>query len=177
MAVWPNLSASARLAGLYKRLASTSEALNRASDALAVPIQHFELILELLNIGLDTWQKTTGGEGDFGGWCREVGYIKLYNGSWGLAIQSREWHEAWEDEHSERWAFNEAPQSFRIEALDKLPELFEELIKNAEKTTKKLQEKTEEEAQQLARVLQLTADELKKQKDSARQQKPQEKLR
>jgi hypothetical protein len=164
-------STSERLASAYKRLAASSEALNAASNQLSKPIAEAEALLQRLNIGLDTWQRVAGHSHDSGHfWSREIGYIKFYDGTWSLAIRATRGHEAEEEDHTEIWRFNDAPRSYRIEALDKLPDLLEELIKNADKTAKKLLEKTVE-ANELASALKQAADEIHQQKELAKAQK------
>ena len=54
--------------------------------------------------------------------------------------------------HCDSQLFADAPRAYRIEALDKLPDLLEQLIKNTDKTAKKLQEKTAE-SKELASAL------------------------
>jgi hypothetical protein len=75
------------------------------------------------------------GNNQGGYWGRDVGYAKIAgNGALRFAL------------------FADAPRAYRIEALDKLPDLLEQLIKNTDKTAKKLQEKTAE-SKELASAL------------------------
>ena len=164
-------STSERLASAYRRLAASAQALNTASEELAKPISQLEEALQKLNIGLDTWETIAGGHDDHGGhWRRELGYVSCADGLWHLAIQKREGHPSWAADEIENWKFNDAPRSLRIEALDKLPDLLEQIIKNSEKTAKKLKQKTVE-AQELASVLTQAADEVRIQKELARLEK------
>lgn len=162
--------ASVRLAFAYKRLAASSEVLNAASDEYSKPISELDAQLQKLNIGLITWQNIASGsdEGD-GYWSRDVGYAKIGD-KWGLAIRTVDGRHSWDRDDIEEWSFHEAPRSYRIEALEKLPDLLEQLIKNAEKTAKKLQEKTVE-AKELASALKQAVEEVKQEKDAAKQQK------
>lgn len=163
-------STSERLASAYKRLAASSEVLNGASDEFSKPISELDAALQKLNIGLITWQTITGGsdEGD-GYWSRDVGYTKM-GSKWGLAIRTVDGHHSWDRDDIEEWSFHDAPRSYRIEALEKLPDLLEQLIKNADKTAKKLKEKTVE-AKELASALAQAAAEVEQQKELANQQK------
>jgi hypothetical protein len=52
----------------------------------------------------------------------------------------------------EEWLFNDAPRSLRIESIEKLPDLFDGLIKEAESATKQIRLRTAQ-AQQLANAL------------------------
>jgi len=165
--VTENLSLSDRLAAAYKRLAASSEVLNAASDEFSKPILELDAALQKLNIGLITWQKVAGDEDHNGGyWSRDVGYAKV-DGKWGLAIRTVDGHHSWAEDDIEQWLFHDAPRSYRIEALEKLPDLLEGLIKNSDKTAKKLKEKAVE-ARELAAALKQAADELKQQKKERR---------
>jgi len=165
----PQVSLSERLASAYRRLAVSAEVLNAASDEFTRPILDLEAALQGLNLGLTTWQKVVGGADDHDNfWRREVGYART-DGKWGLVIRAISGnHNVPDDDYDvEQWPFSDAPRSYRIEALDKLPDLLEELIKNSEKTTKKLKEKTVE-ARQLAAALGQAASELKPQRKERR---------
>ncbi len=152
-----------RVAEVYKRLAASAGALNEASIEYSKPIAALEAALASLNIGLTTWEKISRGNDDAGGyWSREVGYAKV-DGRWGFAIRTVAGHDAMEKDDIELWRFHDAPRSYRIEALDKLPALLEGLITNTEKTAKKLREKTIE-ARQLAVALEHAALDLPKPK-------------
>ena len=99
------------------------------------------------------------GEDDYDNyWRRDVGYARL-NGRWGLALRKINGHHGSADNDVEEWHYNDAPRSYRIEALDKLPDLLEELVKNAERTAKKLKESTTA-AQELAAILKTVAAEV-----------------
>lgn len=153
-------SSSERLVSAYKRLVAVAETQKIAARQFSAPIAEIDRALQRLDLGLITWQKIAGGEDDYGGyWSRDVGYARI-KGDWGLAIRSVRGHHGWEEDEVEQWLFGEAPSSMRIEALEKVPDLLEELIKNAEKTTKKLQEKTVE-ARELATALKVAVEELK----------------
>lgn len=164
------LSISDRLSAVYKKLAASADVLAEASDEFGRPIRQAEAVLQQLNIGLDTWVKIGGGEDDDGNyWRREIGYIKFWDG-WKLAIRKTSGNHGSDDHSADFWSFNDAPRSLRIEAFDKLPELLEELIDNANKTAKKLKEKTLE-AQAVTNILKQAAAEVKEQKEAAKQQK------
>lgn len=167
-------STSARLAAAYKRLAQSADALGAASDDFSKPIAEIDAALARLNIGLVTWATVTGGNDDGDGyWSRDVGYAKI-GGKWGLAIRTVDGHHSWERDDIDEWLFHDAPRSYRIEALEKLPDLLEQLIKNSDKTTKKLQEKTVE-ANELAGALGQAVEEVKREKNTAREQKREKK--
>ena len=161
---------SERLASAYKRLASSSDQLKAASNEFTRPIAELDLALQKLNIDLVTWQRMAGGEDNYGGyWSRDVGYTTI-DGKWCLAIRELNGHHGADEDHTTEWRFADAPSALRIQALDMLPDLLEQLTKNADKTAKKFKEKTPE-AQELAVALKQATDEVKQEKDAARQQK------
>jgi hypothetical protein len=160
-------SPSVRLASAYKRLAASAAALNAASDEFSKPIEELETALQRLNLGLITWQKVVGGEDEYENyWRREIGYTRM-DGTWGIVIRSVSGNHNHDEPDVELWSFGDAPRSYRIEAVDKLPELLEELIRNSDKTAKKLRDKTAE-ARELAAAVKQAAEELKPAKKERR---------
>jgi hypothetical protein len=61
-------------------------------------------------------------------------------------------HNDVEDSNVEEWLFNDAPRALRIESVEKLPDLFESLVKEADAATKQIRTKTQR-AQALATAL------------------------
>ncbi len=160
-------SPSERLASAYKRLAASAQTLNAASDEFSKPVAELEAAVQKLNLGLVTWQKVVGGGDEYDNyWRREIGYMRV-DGKWGLVIRSVSGNHNHDEPDIELWSFGDAPRSYRIEAIDKLPDLLEELIKNSEKTAKKLKEKTVE-ARELATALKQAAEEIKPAKKERR---------
>lgn len=163
-------SPSVRLADAYKRLVASSELHRSASHQFSKPFAEIERAIKELNLPVVTWQKVVEGEDNYGGyWSREVGYARS-RGYWGLALRSVRGHHSWEEDEIEQWPFDEAPGSLQLEALDKLPDLLEAIIKNADKTTKKLEEKTPE-AQDLAQAIKDASTELREEKARQRGRK------
>jgi hypothetical protein len=160
--VTEGISPSARIATSFKALAASSQVLNAASDELTKPIAEINGILQHLNLGLTVWERIHGEDNDGQGnyWSRDVGYTQIHR-RWGIAIRTVEGshHRPGEDD-SQEWLFDEAPRSLRIDAVDKIPELLDKLIKASEKTARKLQAKAGE-ARELATALTNTAVELK----------------
>lgn len=136
-----DLTRSERLASAYQRLTASAAELATATDEFSKPIAELDEALAKLDLGLLTWQKVSGASDDYGNfWQRDVGYARIGR-TWGLAIRKINGNDSDpQDASIEQWLFNEAPRSYRIEALDKLPDLLELLIKNADKTAKKLKE-------------------------------------
>jgi len=167
--VTEGVSPSARIAASFKALAASSQVLNAASDELTKPIAEINGVLQQLNLGLTVWEKIHGQEDDGRGnyWSRDVGYAQIRR-RWGIAIRTvnGSHHHPGEGD-TEEWLFDEAPRSYRIDAVDKIPELLDKLIKASEKTARKLQAKAAE-ARELSTALTNAAVELKLVKKASR---------
>src|SRR6266852_6315323 len=145
-----------RAVDAYKRLAASAEALSSKSDEFARVVALVDHVLKSLNLGITAWERINGSDEDGCGnyWSEEVGYAKVER-KWGIAIRTRNGnHREVEDRESEAWLFNDAPRPLRIDAIDKIPDLMEKLIKAADKTTKKIDQKMAD-ASKLADALQL----------------------
>jgi methyl-accepting chemotaxis protein len=157
---------SHRIASLYKQLSDSASQLNAASDELGKSLSALDAALKRLNLGISAWVKVTGYEHDTGEyWNRCLGYTKV-GGKWGIAISESSGDHNTEHETSEEWLFNDAPRAFRIEAVEKLPELIERLIKEADETTKSIQHKAVQ-AQELAAAVTETAQTAQRRKSGA----------
>lgn len=156
------VNAAARIAESYKKLAGSAQLLNAASDGLAKQITSLDLALQRLNLGVIAWERVQGIDDDGTGcyWSRDVGYTKI-GSRWGLALRTREGSHQQEEDTVEEWLFNDSPRHMRIDAIDKIPDLVEKLIKASEKTARKLQEKTAQ-AGELAAAVTAASTELAK---------------
>jgi prefoldin subunit 5 len=135
----------ARLSASYKQLASSAATLNAASDELGKSITSLDASLQRLNLGIETWVRVGGWENpdaDFS--IRQLGYVKIY-GKWGIGLRTVYGHEQ-DPEHVEKeeWLFNDAPRAARIEAIEWLPALLDQLIKDADATAQKIKDKTDQ---------------------------------
>jgi hypothetical protein len=131
----------------FQVLSGISSSLNTASDELTQAVGLLDEALKKLNIGLSVWViSRSRGNDDYPEYydLDQIGYCKV-NGSWGIAIQHI-WGDEARDHHNSEgpWLFNDASREMRIQAVDKLPELIEELSKAAIETQKKIQEKTKQ---------------------------------
>jgi prefoldin subunit 5 len=145
---------SQRIAAFYKQLSASAGELNAVSDELGKSISALDAALKKLNLGISAWIEiaadTDERDGDF--WNRRLGYEKV-GGRWGIAISTSSGNYNFpEDVHHEEWLFNDSPRAFRVEAVDKLPELLEQLIKTADATTRKIKDKVTH-AQELATAI------------------------
>ncbi|HXB56128.1 MAG TPA: hypothetical protein VN461_15215, partial [Vicinamibacteria bacterium] len=126
----------------FQQLKAAAAQLNTISDELAGPVAALDAALKPLNLGISAWVKFAGDfdhdTGDF--WTREIGYAKV-GAKWGIALRTREGNAADPDQSIERWPFNEAPRAYRVDAVEKLPDLLETLIKEATATAEKVKGK------------------------------------
>lgn len=131
----------------FQTLSSISGLLNTASDELTKAVGCLDDALKRLNIGLSVWvpfRDRSDPESNEVYDVDEIGYAKV-NGTWGIAIQHA-WGDSAADHHCSDgpWLFTDAPREMRIQAVDKLPEMIEEMSKVAAHTQKKIQEKTKQ---------------------------------
>src|SRR5260370_24668636 len=146
----------------FQTLSSVATSLNSASDELTKVVGVLDEALKKLNIGLTVWVT-------FAEWSDEhdvgitqlsrythdqIGYCKV-NGKWGIALQSVSGDDAGPDEPEGPWLFNDAPRNMRLEAVDKIPKVIEELGKEAAKTAKRVQDKTKQVSEFAAAIQQL----------------------
>jgi hypothetical protein len=162
-------SPSERLANAYLRLSRSAASLNTASDALGTAIAASDEQLRGLNLGVPAWIIVAQESHDEAEtyWQKWLGYDRV-DGKWGIALRDEAGH--WDNPGAIRyqtWLFNDAPRSFRLEALPKLPDLFEELVKQVDETTAKIEAATSE-AQQLADTLKQIAPQTQPKKQGAR---------
>jgi hypothetical protein len=158
---------SERIASAIKRLSASADTLLGASDQFAKPIEQINQLLRRMNLGLITWKRVAGGKDEFlNYWSRDVGFAKI-KGEWCLAIRTVSGNDSWDNDDTESWAYVDAPPSYRIEALDVVPDLIEELVKNADKTAAKLKESAAT-AKELADAAVAAANEARQQKKASK---------
>jgi len=135
----PQVPPAEKIQTFYPRLVRAAEELNAASDQLGKPISIWEAILRKLNLGISAWVEISGNDEGYYWWDRSVGYTKLKD-TWGIAVRKRNGTGSGDpnEVEEETWAFSEAPRWMRIEAVGKLPDLLEALLKQAEDTTNKI---------------------------------------
>jgi hypothetical protein len=131
----------------FETLSTVASSLNTASDELTKVVAVLDEALKKLNIGLTVWVPFRFREDPDSPECYdrdEIGYTKV-QGTWGLALH-RIWGDHVRDDHYEDgpWPFKDAPRELRIECLDEIAGVIEELAKSAIVTTKKVQDKTKQ---------------------------------
>src|SRR6476660_7415912 len=146
-------SFSERVSSSYRQLSLAASHLNLVSDELGKSIGVLDAALRKLNLGIASWLRLDRWEDAFGNYTsRYLGYAKI-NNRWGIALRTVNGNNNTpEDATVEEWLFNDAPRALRIEAVEKLPDLFENLVKEADAATKQIRTKTER-AQALASAL------------------------
>lgn len=138
----------------FKLLQVAATRLNSVSDELSKSIDALDSALKRLNLGVPAWVKIAG---DFDAntgyfWARELGYARI-GPKWGIALRTRD-GDAGDPSHEsvEEWLFGDAPRKLRLEAISKLPQLLEELVKQADSIAEKIKDKIGE-AQQVAQAI------------------------
>lgn len=148
-----------QVSALYKHLAAAAAVLNTESDEFSRAVAPLDLALRALSLGIESWVRVRGWDDDDGDYTHhELGYAKV-NGEWGIALrvatgnEHRDWYK------EDKWLFDGAPRQNRIDAIEKLPELLERLIKKAISTAKKIKEATAQ-TREVAAAIQRVAEEV-----------------
>jgi len=149
-----------RVASYYKQLSTVATDLNAVSDELGKSIAEIDVALKKLNLGITTWV-TIRGDDEYPYndlyWSRDIGYAKV-NSKWGISLRTIDGQSSDPDRSkTEEWLFNDAPRALRLEAIDKIPELLEELSKEAVKTTKNIRARLDE-AKAVAEAVKVAAN-------------------
>lgn len=139
----PEVPSPEKAQDYYKKLSLAATNINSASDELGKAISTLDAALQKLNLGVSAWVQISGNEDGYGHyWSRDIGYAKVGR-NWGIALRTVSGDDNRpDDEDVETWLFNEAPRWIRIEAVGKIPDLLEALVKRTEETTEKIKKKT-----------------------------------
>jgi hypothetical protein len=148
-------SLTERVTASIKQLSLVATDLNKVSDELSQAIYAIDTVLQGLNIGVHTWitihDDNDMPESEYFS-RRDLGYSKV-GGRWGISLRAVTGNYSRPDEEStDSWHFNDAPRWLRLEGIEKIPDLLDELIKSTEETTKKIKSKITE-ANQLATAI------------------------
>jgi hypothetical protein len=159
MATKASIPASDRLTQSLQQLSDSAARLNAASEEFSKAVAPIEAALKKLNLGVTAWHRYDGSQdrdGDY--WERRIGYAKI-GGKWGLALATISGSVNYPDvDEYEHWLFNDAPRWMRIEAIDHVPALLDELVRQADKTAADLRTKTETARELATTIAGLTAD-------------------
>lgn len=118
-------------------LTSTARTLNELSDQLTKEVEIVESALNRLGLGVRASVKVEildrSRDGSSERWT-QLSYGKSKNG-WGFLIEEIQENINYpEADRWETWPFKEAPREYRIKAVNRIPDLLEELAKRANET-------------------------------------------
>lgn len=134
-----------RVQSSFRQLTAAATDLNLASDRLGEIVAEVDSTLKPLKIGIASWVTFHLEESNGGGnkSSHEIGYVKI-NGQWGLAIRSILGDRlAPEQGSEEQWLFADAPRALRIRAVDKLPDLLDQLTRDVQASASEVHAKVE----------------------------------
>ena len=147
-----------RVSAAFEKLKTVAAELNAVSDELAKPISAIDTALQRLSLGVSAWVEFAGEHDPNDGSYLDysLGYTKAPQG-WGLVIRSRTGNDLHGQIDEEFWRFNDAPRLHRLSALEKLPELLEQLAKTSSETTQELRSKVASTKEMAATVREMVA--------------------
>jgi len=119
----------------FDRLTSIASTLNKGTDELTKIVGVLDDALQRLNVGIPVWVQVVkwGSDDNRSEYeCENVGYSKI-NGYWCIGINRTTGDEdsPYPEEVREVWPFNDAPRDLRLRAVEKFPELLDQLAKSA----------------------------------------------
>jgi hypothetical protein len=140
-----DLTLAQRVSISFAQLTAVASDLNSVSDELGKSIAQIDTALRKLNIGINVWVQLAswdyGESSDFQFWTEYVGYSKI-NGKWGISLKRVDGnHMRPDDDATESWLFNDAPRALRLQAIEKIPTLLEQLSAQAVIATEKIKAK------------------------------------
>jgi hypothetical protein len=139
-----NSSLSESLSETFAELGVAAVALNNVTDALGNAVVEIDESLKRFNLGIEVWEDIRHEHNDDTGmhWSLELGYARI-GGKWGLSLRESEGDDP-ADLDINVWSYKDAPRSFRLEAVHKIPALLRALNVEAKKTTTELRAKLAE---------------------------------
>lgn len=164
-------SLSAKVQSSYQQLSKVAADLNAVSDELGKCIADLDAALKQLNLGVTKWiqfriladEQTGEFSADY------LGYAKV-GGKWGIALSKTKgnYNYGSDDGAGEEWIFNEGPRELRLAAIEKIPELLNELSKAATKMAADVRAKLGE-AQEVAEAIKVVANDTRSSRASSKQ--------
>jgi len=159
----------------FSQLSSIAQSLNQATDDLTSVVGALDEALQRLSVGLVVWAQVDIWHDEIDGLTyerEEIGYAKV-NGQWGIAIRRTFGREDSSDPDEVRniWAFNDAPREARLRAVEKLPQVVDELGKAAAKVTEILNKKLAQTKDYAAAIGILNPDGSRKQGAGSKEKK------
>jgi hypothetical protein len=122
----------------FSNLKSIAAELNQVSDEISQPVKQIDNALKDLNLGIPTWlriKRLTNEDEEFYE-DHDLGYAKVER-KWGIALRASSGEFAGGDVESKEWLFADAPRSLRLEGIEKLPELLEQMTSEAQDVIKR----------------------------------------
>ena len=119
-----------RVQDSYRQIPAIATSLNSVSDILNNSAKRIEAVLKKHPLGVASWVKFTNSTsaGGMSYYHEDVGFAKV-NGKWCLGIRVVS-GDVQDDETVDSWPFNEAPRGLRVKAVNKLPDLLDQLVKD-----------------------------------------------
>jgi prefoldin subunit 5 len=135
--------AKERIAGSFKDLSIASNKLNSAADELTATVSNLEKLLKNLNLRVSAWHQISRSMDEDGTErTRDIGYANV-EGKWGIAIRKTSGNANFGEFDEEVWRFADAPRWMCADAVSKLPDLIQALLKRTVETTENIKAKTE----------------------------------
>jgi hypothetical protein len=139
-------SRSASFKQSLQKLNVAASALNQVSDRFGRSITELEDALGRLSLGIVSWVTYHSTSDDRQPWIitvEQVGYATVAIRK-GLCLRVVTFDEN-DPENSEEiknaWQFNNAPREMRLRAIESIPSLIEDLLRQAEQLAKRIEEK------------------------------------
>lgn len=147
-----DLVTALRIQSKAEALTKASQNLNDLSDRLSVEVGEIETIVNALNLGVrvNVIAETSSDDGGYDHILR-LGYSKS-TGKWGFIIE--EFVEQSPDDTYQVWAFKDAPRELRLKTVDRIPQLFDELVTKSDSLAAEISDKVKA-AKQFASYLKL----------------------
>jgi hypothetical protein len=129
---------SVRFSDFYRNITAAAAEINAASDDLGKSIDALNESLQSLNLGVSSWVEFSDDD-----LCKNyIGFAKSSKGKWAILItQDSGYQGPGQYERSDTWAFNDAPRSLRLEAMEKLPDLLEKIFRDTQETIEQIKTK------------------------------------
>lgn len=126
-------------------LSKAASELNSASDELRDSVGILDQALKRLNVGIPVWVTFRRKEKNARYWIDRIGYAKLPDGNWGIAICRVHGFENRDEETlDEFWPFNDAPRELRLSSVEGLAKVIDGLKLAAEQMTGRVKKKVAE---------------------------------
>jgi|SRR6266850_2674514 len=157
-----------RIAASFKELAFVSPEVESAAADLAKSISNLESYLRRIGIQVSAWHRIAGDDDPQDGsyWSRDIGWSHVED-MWSIALRKTNGSHAYDHHNEEVWRFADAPKWMAIEAISKLPDLFETIIKRSRETIEKLNAR-KKDADELAAAIEAVLPEATEQLNALR---------